>query len=154
MIPSNPLNNSLKPGLTRSPPDDVIFGGSPNTTPHMMHNDDSKLSGSANSNDSLRESRIPVSSAFFSNLYGSNNRSSSNHNSKDETHISDSSLAAGWLQQHDIHDTSIQNSTRSTNLQPLSPSSKELREKLLSSMNGKKNSQLSPLFSLQRFLPR
>ena len=58
LIPSNLLNNSLRPGLTKSPPRDAILGG-----------DGSSPLLEGNVASSLLNSRIPVSESFYSNLH-------------------------------------------------------------------------------------
>jgi hypothetical protein len=114
--------------------------------------------GSTNSTTdaSLRESRIPVSSAFFSNLYGSHEKErldlperpppqqqqrTNEDRGRAEVPISDSSLAAGWEQHHSNDDSVRSGSDGGTGSvggsrhhhAPKSPSSTQLRHQLLQS---------------------
>jgi hypothetical protein len=147
LLPSNHLNNSLRPGLTRSPPQDAILGpgaGSPpmldlgNFSGREISSSSSSSSfpsssgggdrghsgrgdyggrddpalgrssgdggiGNRNGNNNLRESRIPVSKTFFSNMYGGSGGGDDDPEGIDGSFsaglraasISDSSLYAG-----------------------------------------------------------
>ena len=180
LISSNSFNNSLKPGLSRSPPDDVILGGSPesiermksiggsgrgnndigrkilNSTPSDKYGigimerrssgngrggngsggsggnsnsgggrggngrggnggDGGGLNGHVNNtptDESLHASRIPVSSSFFSNLYGNSNRGDDGGNDEmnADRSISDSSLTAGLMNEMMTNNSTSNNS--------------------------------------------
>lgn len=136
LLPSNHLNNSLRPGLIRSPPQDAILGGGASSPPLLdlgnynsrgmilssfasnkdsqrsersgvedyFETSDSDRSGAVDGTHNLRESRIPVSKAFFSNIYNDESAQAScsvdssgeiSQTSRQVPLISDSSLYAG-----------------------------------------------------------